>query len=104
MKRIKAYFKNKSVVLTGGSSGIGLATARMLRKCDAHLLIIARDEEKLDKTKKELATTTDSRAEIHTLSLDVSDRSKVQNTPAKIGWARTSPCLLPKSRPMGMTA
>jgi 3-oxoacyl-[acyl-carrier protein] reductase len=44
----------KKIVITGGSSGIGLATARMLRKAGAEVLITGRDEEKLERVAREL--------------------------------------------------
>ena len=45
------YFRNKSVMVTGGSSGIGLATARLLRRAGANLTLVARDEAKLNSAK-----------------------------------------------------
>lgn len=40
-------YKNKSVVITGGSSGLGFALAKYLAKHGAILTLIARDESKL---------------------------------------------------------
>ena len=67
------YFHDKCVLLTGGSSGIGLAAARILRKEGAHLILVARGEEKLDKAATELEQITSEGAELHILPLDVSD-------------------------------
>jgi 3-oxoacyl-[acyl-carrier protein] reductase len=44
----------KGCVVTGASSGIGLATARMLREEDARVLLVARNEERLSATAEEL--------------------------------------------------
>jgi len=46
--------KNKVVVVTGGSSGIGHATSLKLAEAGAKVVIVARDLEKLEATKKEI--------------------------------------------------
>ncbi len=46
--------KDAKVVVTGGSSGIGFATAKVLKDHGATVLISARDEEKLNRAAKEL--------------------------------------------------
>lgn len=40
-------YENKKVVITGGSSGLGLATARLLVAAGARVLITGRDKDKL---------------------------------------------------------
>ena len=47
--------KGKVVVVTGGSSGIGQATAHKLAEAGARVIIVARDPEKLEATRKEIA-------------------------------------------------
>ena len=37
-------YQNKVVVITGGSSGIGFAMAKIIAAQDAQLVLIARDE------------------------------------------------------------
>lgn len=46
--------KNKVVVITGASSGIGLATARLLAEQGAKLILVARSKDKLEKLSSEL--------------------------------------------------
>lgn len=46
--------KGKNVLITGGSSGIGQATAEKLAAAGAHVIIVARDLEKLEATQKEI--------------------------------------------------
>jgi short-subunit dehydrogenase len=45
---------NKRVLITGGSSGIGRATALRLADAGAHVLIVARDRRKLDEVAAEI--------------------------------------------------
>lgn len=46
------------IVVTGGSSGIGLALARRLRRTDAELLLVARGAERLEAAGRELGCAT----------------------------------------------
>ncbi|QNM95362.1 SDR family oxidoreductase [Chitinimonas koreensis] len=46
--------RNKVVLITGGSSGIGQASAMKLAAAGAKVIIVARDMEKLEATKKEI--------------------------------------------------
>lgn len=45
--------KDKVVLVTGGSLGIGLATAKMLREKDAKVIITGRNKERLEKAAQE---------------------------------------------------
>jgi 3-dehydrosphinganine reductase len=44
----------KHAIITGGSSGIGKAVARLLASCGANVSIIARDRDKLEMTRQEI--------------------------------------------------
>lgn len=69
--------------ITGGSSGIGLAIARELRRLGASLVLIARDRQRLDNARNELLLTGAAAARdgavaaVEILSLDVSDEARV---------------------------
>jgi short-subunit dehydrogenase len=46
--------RNKVVIVTGASSGIGLATAKLLAEREAKLVLVSRSKEKLEKLAKEI--------------------------------------------------
>jgi short-subunit dehydrogenase len=46
--------QNKVVIVTGASSGIGLATAKLLAEREAKLVLVSRSKEKLEKLAKEI--------------------------------------------------
>ena len=51
-----ATFENKSVLVTGGSSGIGLGTARAFAQAGAQVIITGRDSGALDKALAEISS------------------------------------------------
>jgi 3-oxoacyl-[acyl-carrier protein] reductase len=61
--------KDKVVVVTGGSAGIGLEAARLFAAEGARVLICARREEKLAAAAEDIARTTG--AKVNTLAVDV---------------------------------
>ena len=73
--------RDKVVVVTGGSSGIGQATARKLADAGAKVVIIARDPEKLDATRKEIAAAG---GRGYTYSCDLSDMNAIDAVAKKI--------------------
>jgi NAD(P)-dependent dehydrogenase (short-subunit alcohol dehydrogenase family) len=64
---------NTLALIVGGSSGMGLATARQLAEKGTNLLIVGRDIDKLDAVKKELSLLT----QVETLSVDLYDTAAV---------------------------
>jgi len=62
-------FKDKTVVITGGSEGVGAATARAFAKVGANLVLAARGKKKLERIAEELRIKT--RVEI--FAMDVAD-------------------------------
>ena len=69
-------FKNKIVVITGASSGIGKASAIEFAKKNSKLVLIARRKEKLEQVKQELSKYN---MEILTVPCDVSDKEQVKS-------------------------
>lgn len=87
------YFGGKWALVTGGSSGIGLATARRLRECGAHVVLVARDEAKLASAKGELEKLPGN-AEVHALSCDVGQREQVKALPGRLPPNKTIEVLI----------
>ena len=54
--------KDKTVVITGGSSGIGLATARILAEKGARILLVSENEEELKKAANFITDSTNNKA------------------------------------------
>jgi len=76
MARRQAWigFPGVHAVITGGSSGIGLATARLLVARGATVSLVARDGERLAAAARELRGQGGT---VHTRTADVSDRTAV---------------------------
>jgi serine 3-dehydrogenase len=70
--------KNKIVFVTGASSGIGQACARIFAKNGAKLLLCARREDRLKNLAQELKSNYS--ADSHIFRLDVRDRKSVDQT------------------------
>ena len=68
-------FKDKTVIITGGSEGVGAATARKFAEYGANLVLVARGKRKLEKIADELRSKT--RVEI--IAMDVSDADACAN-------------------------
>lgn len=66
---------DKIVFITGGSSGIGLATAKLLLRSGARVLLLARNEARLQEAVRTLKADNVS-AVVEYRSLDVTDRRK----------------------------
>lgn len=70
--------KDQIVLITGASSGIGEACARVFAQAGAKLILTARRQERLEQLADQLSKTY--ACELHLLALDVSDRTQVQAT------------------------
>ncbi len=75
-QRTPYSFKGKSVLITGGSRGLGLIMARMLSDAGARLTILARDQAELDRAQQDL---TSRGAEVLALRRDVSRREEAED-------------------------
>ena len=75
---------NKTAVITGGSSGIGLAAAELFLEADANVAICGRDTTKLDEVKNKLAGVHDEKR-IFSYSCDVLNRDEVEAFASEVG-------------------
>ncbi|MBP7603296.1 MAG: SDR family oxidoreductase [Spirochaetes bacterium] len=65
---------NRTVYITGGSSGIGLATAGLLAERGANIVIFARDEKKMKRAVKEIEKRRPDRSRtVGMMTMDVSN-------------------------------
>jgi NAD(P)-dependent dehydrogenase (short-subunit alcohol dehydrogenase family) len=69
-------FRGKSVLITGGSRGLGLVLARELASEGARLTIVARDRAELEQARADLAARG---AEVLAFTCDVRDQADVQS-------------------------
>ena len=71
----RSYFKDKVTIVTGASSGIGLATATLLARYQAKVVLAARSEDKLDALRHELSQYT----QVISVRTDVSSEDDCRN-------------------------
>jgi len=62
-------FQDKTVIITGGSEGVGAATARKFADAGANLMLVARNKKNLEKIADELR----DKARVEIFAMDVSD-------------------------------
>ncbi|HEY1403810.1 MAG TPA: SDR family NAD(P)-dependent oxidoreductase [Pyrinomonadaceae bacterium] len=74
-------FNGRTVLITGGSRGLGLVLARELARAGARLSICARDPQELERARADLVRRG---AEVLAFPCDVTDRAQVQE------WVRLS--------------
>ncbi|MBI2342915.1 MAG: SDR family oxidoreductase [Deltaproteobacteria bacterium] len=67
-------FKNRTILITGGGTGLGLAMGKALAQYGAHLILVSRNAEHLEHAAAALRT---SKAEVVTLPCDIRDHTQV---------------------------
>ena len=70
-------FKNKTILITGGSSGLGLGLAQALLERGSRLILLARTPEKLEQAKERLLKSVPN-GNVEIVAVDVSDREALQ--------------------------
>lgn len=69
---MELHLNNKTVLITGGSQGIGLAAAKTFAVEGAILHLVSRSKKKLENAREEIAAFADVEIAIHPLDLSVS--------------------------------
>lgn len=76
-RKQRAYFEDASVVITGGSRGLGLELARQFARHGARLTLLARDEDELRRAAQSLLAIG---ADVRVFPCDVRDLQQVHQT------------------------
>ncbi len=74
-RSLKGKVKGRVVMITGGSSGIGLAAAKKIIEAGATVIIIARDPEKLAAAQVEIGACAKNGGKVFTYAADVGDEA-----------------------------
>jgi len=95
MNGTDTHFKDKNVIITGGSSGIGKSTAKLLARNGANIFILARDREKLNQAIEEIRAEGDSQNQSYrALPADVTSWKAVEAAVTDIVEASDAPHIL----------
>lgn len=86
-------WQGRHVIVTGGSSGIGKATAICLARRGANISILARDPQKLTQAKTEIAAAS-SQVQMFSFAADLSERAQADRAILSAVQALGSPDLL----------
>src|ERR1700757_4609541 len=81
-RRTGLSLQRKTVFITGGSRGLGLAMAEEFVRRGAHVAICARDAEELERARQTIEHQTGT--SVMTIVCDVSDREQVESTVQKV--------------------
>jgi NAD(P)-dependent dehydrogenase (short-subunit alcohol dehydrogenase family) len=77
-------FENRNVYITGGSSGIGLTTAKLLAAEGANVLILSRSRDRIDQALEEIEGPRKSEGQrVSGMRLDVSQHDEVNRVMAE---------------------
>lgn len=76
MPSIAEYFRGKAVLVTGGSSGIGLATAQRIAQVGGKPTLVARRANVLEDARAKITAAVPG-AQVQVLPLDISDEAAV---------------------------
>jgi 3-dehydrosphinganine reductase len=78
-------FKGENVLITGGSSGIGLETAVAFGRLGANLCLVARDQARLQQAARAIEDRVGAAVQIHIFPADVSNREQIEGAIHQVG-------------------
>jgi len=88
-------FRDKVVYITGGSSGIGLAFAKLMAEKGANVIIFARRQQLLDEAIKQVCACGSAAGQKHAcLPMDVANREEVKSVLSQVVTAYGVPDVL----------
>lgn len=76
--------EGRVVVVTGATSGLGLATARRVRALGATLVLVGRDRERTEKVRAELVDEIRSAGTVHVVVADMAEPGQVRAASGEI--------------------
>jgi len=76
--------KGRAAVITGGDSGIGMATAKLLASEGVHIVLSDKTQEKLDEAKAEVQKEASEGARVLAITADLSKNEDVQQLAGKV--------------------
>jgi 3-dehydrosphinganine reductase len=92
---MKIKFEGKVALVTGGSSGIGLATAKLLAAEGAHVWLLARNQDRLQLALSQVENARRSSSQrCGLVAADVTDVAQVESAVAEVGRACGAPDIL----------
>jgi NAD(P)-dependent dehydrogenase (short-subunit alcohol dehydrogenase family) len=83
-RSLRGTVQGKVVLVTGGSSGIGLAAAIKFAQAGATTVVCARDEAKLESARRDIVQAAGAQAQVHAYTADIANEASCQALVARL--------------------